>query len=599
MDPIKVDFTKKGTSKKDIVIPPEKAALKIVLSLIGALVTAVVGYYVMLPPLNPKATEFYMYIALVIGSYIALIALTSGLSTKPEYTPYVKKQAVIPGILIGLVAVVAGIGFVVSSVVLRADAYSKLMTVTENENFAEEVQMQDALSFNTLPKLDETAAREISKKSLSQLGEKGLVSQFELSETITQINYKGKPVRVVPLQYASLIKWFTNRGIGLPGYVIVEMSNQSTEFVWSSPYLEEGKGILYSPSEHFGRLLKRHLRFNYPTYMFAEPTFQLDMEGNPYWVSARLDKTIGLFGGTDVIGVVLVDAEGKFTEHTIEEVRKNEDLHWLNRVFYSDLVIEQYNYYGRYQNGFWNSVLGQKDVRVTTENYNYLVQNDDIYLYTGVTSVTAEQSIIGFLLVNQRTKEATFYRNIEGATETAAMGTAEGLVADLRYTATFPLLINVGGQPTYFFSLKDAKEIVQQFALINVKDYTKIKVNAKSVSEAVNLYIKAMRDNGIDVEDLNVPSEGTQKPPTPPEKPELKTKTGLVTEVRSAVINGNTQYYFKLDGGKAYYSVSAADAELAILVKNGDRVKISYLGDEKGIIAIEDIAFAPAPAPAD
>ena len=597
MDPIKVDFTKKGTSKKDIVIPPEKALLKIILSLVGSLIVAAVAYYIMLPPMNFKSTDMYLYFAIVIASYVIFLGLLSGLLSKAEYTPYVKRQAIVPGILIVVIGLVVGVGFIVSSVVLRANAFSKILPVNESGNFEEDIQEQNSETFKLIPRLDQDAAQALAQKALSSLLDSNAISQYTLSTTSTQINYHQAPTRAIPLQYASVIKWFTNRANGLPGYVIVNMATETFEYK-KAP----GGGIFYSPSEHFGRLLKRHLRFNYPTYMFDTPNFEIDEEGTPYWVCPYLDKSVGLFGGTDVLGVVLVDADdpnGASRDIPIKEVRENASLQWLDRVYSSDMLIEQYDYYGKYQRGFWNSIFGQRDMRITTEGHSYVALNDDVYLYTGVTSVTlGDDAIVGFIMINQRSKAATFYR-VDGAKEDSARDAAVGRVQAEEYEATFPILINIGGQPTYFMGLKDKSKIRQQYALINVRQYNRIGANSRNVSECMSAYIGALHENGIPVKDLEVVDvlPDPNDPVTPADEPNLV--EGTIKSIRTAVVNGNTQYFFLLDGtDTTHYAISASESELAILLNVGDRVRFSYTGAKSEVTRISKAEILPSAPPA-
>ena len=603
MDPIKVDFSGKDKSaKKEIVIPPESAGLKTVISLILTAVTALVAYYFMLPAFNPKDTTLYLYLGVVAVSYIVFQALLSKALSKPEYTPYVKRRAIVPGIIIAILAVTAVIGYIVGSQFFRAKAYSKIIDVRTDSDFSEEIPEEDASSFSAIPRLDEDSASQIAARALGDLGEMGYVSQFTVYSRNTQINYKGTPVRVAPLQYASIIKWLFNTREGFPGYVIVDMANESAEFKTL-----ENK-IRYSPAEHFNKLLKRHLRFDYPTYLFADATFEIDDEGNPYWICARLDNTIGLFGGTDVIGAVVVKAnspDGESKYYTVEELKNDPELQWIDRVYDANLIVRQYDYYGRYRGGFWNSILGQKNVINTTSGYNYIAKDDDVWMYTGVTSVTADQSIIGFVLVNQRTKEAVYY-NVTGGTEASAQSAAEGRVKDLGYTATFPLLLNIGGEPTYFLSLKDVSSgssIVQQYALINVKQYNnnKMGANGRDLAECLSIYKSALESTGIKV-DINpedvvdvatkedeTDSQSGAQTDTNTDKPASAdgegTASGKVTDIRTAVISGESVYYIKLDSGDAYYSVSASKSQDVIILNKGDSVTVKFSGSGKIIKA--------------
>ena len=578
MDPIKVDFSKKdGGRKKDVVIPPEKAALKIVLSLLCSAVFAGILFYFMLPALNFKSYDLYIYLGAVVASYVVFNALFSNVFGKPEYVPYVKRRAIVPGIIIAVLLVAVGVGYLVSCEFFRASGYSKIISVDTDSNFSEDIEEQTADSFSEIPKLDEDTAAQLAVRALGALKDIGSVSQFTIAPENSQINYQGKPYRVVPLQYADIIKWLVNTREGFPGYVMVNMADESTNFV----ELKDGS-IRYSAYEHFNKLLKRHLRFEFPTYLFADATFEVNDDGDPFWICARLDKTIGLFGGTDVIGIVLVDAvSGECIEYSMDQLKDDPNLQWIDRVYDSDLIVQQYNYYGKYQKGFWNSLLGQKDVIKTTDGYNYIAKNDDVWMYTGVTSVTSDQSIIGFVLVNQRTKEADFY-NVTGGTEYSAQQAAEGRVMDLGYTATFPLLLNIGGEPTYFLSLKDPKnQIVQQYALINVANYNnnKMGVTGTDLSKCLASYIESLKEKGITV-DINpddVVTPGTNEDKTP-DTTKL-TASGTIADIRTAVMGGESYYYIKLDSNEAYFAIAASKDEGVVILNRGDSVTVTYSGE--------------------
>ncbi len=606
MDPIKVDFSKKGASHKEIVIPPEKAGLKIVLSLLLTAVTAVLGFYFMLPAVNPKSYDFYIYLGAVAASYVVWNGILNKVTVKPEYTPYIKRRAIVPGIIIGILVVTVAIGYVVSSQFFRAKSYSEIIKVETDTSFSDDLNEEDAESFSSIPRLDADSASQVAARALGSLGEMGYVSQFTVYPSNTQINYRETPVRVAPLQYASIIKWFFNTRSGFPGYVIIDMANESAEFI----ELDEGRHIRYAPSEHFNKLLKRYLRFEYPTYMFADATFEIDDEGNPYWICARLDKTIGLFGGTDVIGAVVVKADSETGEnqyYSVEEFKTNPELQWIDRIYDSNLIVQQYDYYGKYRNGFWNSILGQKNVVKTTSGYNYIAKDDDVWMYTGITSVTSDQSITGFALVNQRTKEAKFY-SVTGGTENSAQLAAEGRVKDLGYTATFPLLLNIGGEPTYFLSLKDTSggsNIVQQYALINVKQYNNNKMGANGTDLAKCLagYVEALHKGGIEVDidpnevadriEDNTDTETTEPDKTEPSgndtaETDGNTVSGKIDDIRTAVKGGESYYYIRLAGSDKYYSISASKNESVVILNKGDEVTITFSGSGK-ILKAEDI----------
>ena len=299
--------------------------------------------------------------------------------------------------------------------------------------------------------------------------------------------------------------------------------------------------------------------------MFAEPVFEIDEEGTPYWVCPRVVKTIGLFGGTDIQGAVLVNAI------TGESDYYDEVPAWVDQVYVANLIMEQYDYYGMYKNGFINSIIGQRDVTKTTDGYNYIAIGDDVYMYTGVTSVTSDQSNIGFLLSNQRTKETKFY-SVAGATEESAQRSAEGQVQQMSYDATFPLLLNIADQPTYFLALKDAAGLVKMYAMVNVEQY-QIVSTGNTVAACEANYRQALADNKL------IDSSQAEVIPS-----DTKTAQGTIAEIRSAVLDGNTFYFLRLEDADTFYALSAVDNPLAVILNTGDEVTINYRADASGSI---------------
>lgn len=533
--------------------------------LVSLLITAAVGFvyfYVSLPAINPQSGDFYSFLLLLCVVYAVSVF---ALSVKPaddvvrtpkekmkDWFQFVKKSCLPVLILFALIVVVAVVGQIISMPIFRASAYRQLLTV-QTGDFATDVAQ---ISFNEIPTLDRSSAEFLGDRQMGTLSD--MVSQFEYSNDSTQINYQGRPVRVAPIAYADLIKWFTNRGNGLPAYVVVDMVTQEATVV------RLNEGMKYSFSEPLNRNIMRHLRFQYPTMMFATPEFEINEEGRPFWIAPRVVKRIGLFGGVDIQGAVLVDAvTGECEYH--EEVPN-----WVDTLYVPDLIMQQYDYYGTLVHGFINSILGQRDVTQTTSGYNYIAMNDDVYAYTGVTSANADQSNLGFLLCNMRTKETHFY-TAPGATEEAAKRSAEGVVQDLGYIATFPLLLNISGEPTYFIPLKDATNLVKTYAMVNVAQY-QIVATGSTVSACEQSYIQMLRDKGV--------TQTEQLPQTE--------ATGQIAEIRTAVIEGNSYYFIRLEGKKVFYALSAAQNRDVVILNVGDFVaiehEISAEGNESGIL---------------
>ena len=559
-------FARKTNRPKKERRPIGTPAARTAINLAVTLLFAAVYYYVALPAINFKTAEFYTFFVLLAVVYCVCAVITSGFqgTGAKGYFKFVKKQCKVPFFLtVGLLAV-ALVGSIISWEVFRAADYRDLLTV-EDGDFAAEVE---EISFDQIPMLDSASAKKLGNRKLGELAD--MVSQFEVADDYTQINYKGRPVRVTPLRYGDIIKWLNNRADGLPAYLVIDMVTQNVEV----HRLENG--IRYTTAEHFGRNLYRYLRFHYPTYLFDEPAFEIDEQGNPYWVCPRISRTIGLFGGTDIIGAVLVDAvSGECTYYEVDDVPQ-----WVDHVYTANLIIQQYDYHGTYVNGFINSLFGQRDVTVTTDGYNYIAIGDDVYMYTGITSVVSDESNIGFILSNQRTKETHFY-SVAGAEEYSAMDSAQGQVQQMKYEATFPLLLNISDQPTYFMALKDAAGLVKMYAMVNVSQY-QIVATGNTVAECESNYrVMLARNNLISQEDTEVQPSDQQE------------VTGVIAEIRSAVIEGNTWYYLRLEQGDVYYAVSSADQRSAALLSVGDTVKVQYMAGEETILDTYAVSLVP------
>lgn len=513
------------------------------------LVFGLVYYYFKLPAINLHDTAFYTFVLLLSAVYCFLSILTQGLfktESGRELWQSVKTHCTVPVFACIILAVIFVIGSLISAPIFRAHAYRDLLTV-ETGDFAAEV---DQISFNQIPMLDEASAMKLGDKKMGELSD--MVSQFEVADDYTQINYNGTPVRVTPLYYSDFFKWITNQAEGLPAYIMIDMVTQEVQAVRLS------EGMKYSTCEYFFRNVNRHLRFNYPTYIFDTPNFEVDDNGTPYWVCPRIVKKIGLFGGADIEGAVLMNAiTGDCTYYA--EVPQ-----WVDRVYTASLIMKQYDYYGMYQNGWFNSFIGQRGVTVTTEGYNYIAKNDDVYVYTGITSVSSDGSNIGFILTNQRTKETKYYP-CAGAMETAAMSSAEGIVQYMDYRATFPLLLNISNQPTYFLALKDTGGLVKMYAMVNVQQYQLV-ASGTTAAECQRNYIDLLEQSNLADE------SGTNETAV----------TGKITDIRTAVIDGNTNVFIKLDNHSYYYVVSVADNELAAVLSIGDKVEVTPSASEDG-----------------
>ena len=516
--------------------------------IIAAAVIILLGlyYYIALPAVNIHSTEFWVFLGILVLLAAALFVKKKNLSRYELRES--KGLKVILGIFAAVVIVYLA-GALLSSPIINAKKYQQLMTV-ENGEFTTDIE---ELSFYQIPLLDRDSAALLGNREMGSMVD--MVSQFEVDDLYSQINYNDRPVRVSPLKYASIIKWITNNSEGIPAYIKIDMATQDTELV----KLDEG--MKYTASDHFNRNIYRHLRFKYPTYIFNDLSFEVDEEGTPYWICPVKKYNIGLFGGVTIGRVVLCNAvTGETEDYAIEDAPQ-----WIDRAYSADLLIDLYDYHGTLQHGYLNSVFGQKDCLVTTDGYNYLAVDDDVWVYTGVTSITGDQSNVGFVLMNQRTMETRFYE-VEGATEQSAMASAEGQVQNLHYTATFPLLLNISGEPTYFIALKDDAGLVKMYAMVNVQKYQSV-ATGDSVSECEEQYTSLMYENGIkEVE------EDTR---------EILTAEGKIMKIAQGVVDGNSHYYIMIEGSDGIFDVPVVDYIDVIRYNVGDEVTVEYKEGEK------------------
>lgn len=527
----------------------KKGKMKL-LAVIGVILLAAIYYYVALPAINIHSSDFWMFLIVLI-----IIAALIYVRRKRLNRYELKESKGLKAIIAILIVVVAAylIGTLLSSPIVNAKKYQQLLNVKDGE-FTKDIE---ELSFDQIPLLDRDSAAILGNRKMGSMVD--MVSQFEVDELYSQINYQNQPVRVSPLRYASLIKWLTNQKEGIPAYIKIDMATQNTELIKLS------EGMKYTTSDHFNRNIYRHLRFKYPTYIFNDLSFEIDDDGVPYWICPVKKFNIGLFGGTTIGRVVLCNAvTGETADYKIEDAPE-----WIDRAYSADLLVELYDYYGSLKHGFFNSVLGQKDCLKTTTGYNYLAIDDDVWVYTGVTSVSGDQSNVGFVLMNQRTMETKFY-GIEGATEDSAMSSAEGQVQNLKYVATFPLLLNISGEPTYFIALKDDAGLVKKYAMVNVQKYQIVAIG-DTVSACEEAYTKLMYDNGI---------KEVEK-----DTREIETLTAKITKIAQGVIDGNSHYYIMLEGSDEIFDVSVVDFIDIIKYDTGDEVTVEYkIGEESNTV---------------
>lgn len=532
----------------------KKTITRVLIALAATLVLAAVYFYFALPAINVYDQGFWMSLILGVAAFIAiysLITVKRGFAPKgvnKKFFDFEGKTVV--KVAIGVAAIpvaVLIVGNLLSSTFFNAEKYSNIIEVPEAV-FEEDMPENDVVSNIAL--MDTDTATRMGERTLGALSD--VVSQYEINPTYKQINYGGTPQKVSNLEYADFFKWLANREKGIPGYVMVDPVN-----VTEANYIKLSSSIKYADSAFFGEDLHRKLRMSYPTKIFGNYSFEVDDNGNPYYIVACMKPQVFLFGAMDVNEVIIFNPiDGSSDIYSLDSTPS-----WVDNVFTGDLAAQKYDWYGTLKNGFWNSVIGNKDCKVTTDDYGYIVIGDDVWFFTGVTSVTSDESNIGFIISNARTGEYKFYPVI-GAEEYSAMLAAEGEVQEKGYVASFPSLINVSGEATYIMVLKDTGGLVKLYALVNVEKYS-IVATGTTQTEAKQEYLKLLKQNGILTDSAETPDESTP------------TATVKVEKVRIATVDGESVLYITGNDGYLYKQSIATD-ESVMLIGEGDEINVSY-----------------------
>ena len=541
------------------------------------LIIAAFCYWWFHPPINIHSLDLWLFVGIFIlfPSFLVFFIFYQiydrgmGKREKSERKSKRFRRLMVVPVVVAVIGVLGG----VASLTLfpgNAEKYSTILN-TQDADFAQDIQQAD---YSTIPFIDRDSAVLLGNRTMGTMAD--YVSQFEISSLYSQINYKDAPVRVSPLNYADIFKWWSNHDTGIPAYVIVNMSTQDTEIV------RLDNPIYYSDSDPFFNNVDRHVQLTHPFYIFGEKSFEIDDDGKPYWIYPVIDYTVGLFGGETVSRVVLCDASsGECQDLAIDEVPQ-----WVDRAYPAELLIQQYNWSGSLSSGWINSWLGQSGVKQTTPGtdgqlgYNYIAKDDDVWVYSGVTSATADNSIIGFVLINQRTAESKFFA-VAGATEESAMSSAEGQVQNLKYEATFPLLINVDNQPTYFMALKDNAGLVKKYAMIDIQRYQNVAVG-DTLEETEKSYKKLLRANGVSVDDGSSSTKSDSS------------ATGTISLISPVVLDGNSHYYVMLNGDDTLYDCPIATVTDIVRYKEGDTITLNFASGGGNLVSVESVSSGNA-----
>ena len=524
---------------------------------ISFIITAVYAF-VKLPVLRIDFTSLYY----VLAMFFVIAGILNMVFDREEQRFTITNKRNFK-IAIGILAIAVVLPTLASTPIIRAKAYRNLLGTVKESEFTKDVS---PVNVNEIRIVDEDMAMKLGDKKLGEVPAIGSVSK--LGEFHIQ-KVKDKLYWVAPLVHRDFIKWVTNMS-GTNGYVMVSANDPQDVKLVQKANGEDVK-IVYQPDAYILQDLHRHVYINGGMSKgMADYTLEIDDNGKPYWVVSLYEHKVG-FGGSNVNGTAIVDTKtGETKFYSIKDTPE-----WVDRIQPESFVVDQINSWGVYVNGFINSVISEKGVLKATEGTSLVYGDDDrSYWYTGITSAGGDESTIGFMLVDSRTKEAKLYKQ-PGATEMAAMKSAEGSVQEKNYEATFPVMYNILGQPTYVSSLKDKAGLVKRVVFVSVEDYNIVGVG-RDKAEAMKNYKDALESGGSSLE-IDESDEFDK---------ELE---GTVKRIAADTKNGNTVYYLTLDTdeGNIFYATSKISKELP-LTKEGDKIKITFSKDEKDVIEIDE-----------
>ncbi len=525
---------------------------------IGLVIFFILAYLVSPSNLNPLYPSgafsilFVISVFVVANSFSALSGINFGQNADGMIKVNVDSKAKGFKKLVVTLVVLWGIYFLVnlaSAPLFNYVAYRDQIGDPQVSEFSEDMQLVD---LNQVPIVNEDLARTLADKKLGE--NPGMGSQVFVGTPVTQ-QVNGELIWAVPLHHSGFFMWLNNMG-GSPGYIRVSATNlQDIEFV-ETP-------IKYQPNSYFFDDIERYLRITkgYAFEAITDYSFEISDDGEAYWIITTY-KNEWLFSLPEATGVITLNATtGETAEYSLAEVPE-----WIDRVQPENFIMNQLNNQGSYVHGVFN--FSNKDKFMTSSETAIIYNEGNCYLFTGLTSVGADESAMGFVMVDMVTKEHKLYQ-ISGATEYAAMLSAQGAVQQYGYFATSPIIINHKGIPTYFMTLKDNSALIKQYAFVSVADVTSVGTG-DTINNALRDY-----DQVLGATNSFVSDDG-----------DFVEYEGEVLRIASEMSDVGLSYKLILEGKEdkifiAFYDISA---ELA-LTEVGDEVTIGYYETTSGVIS--------------
>ena len=527
--------------------------------LILATIICGILWYTCLPAVTIHSTGFWCM--LTINAALFFFACISEKDSKID-----------AAVFIGIIAIcilMLFVGWISTWTVFHAEKYRSIADISVENSFDKDFPevLPDG---SNIPYVDLETAQKLGDRTIGKLKHS---SWYDVDNEYNLICYKGQYYRLSPLNYSGFFEFNKGKNEGIPGYVLVNAETQASQFV-----KVEG-GYFYSPSSYWSKNLRRNLRKQFSGSIFGKSYFEIDEEGNPYWITAVNDTSVGLFSGYKEDKFIITDA---ITGQS-ELYQKNDLPEWIDHAVGLQYAMDVLNNYYRLIHGVWN--WSKTDVYRTTyfyrdayfEGYNsYIDSNGDVCFYTGLTPANSAESNTGFLLINCKTghvREYLFEEDDGGIEESTAIERAESEVQNYGYKSTFPMMVNIANQPTYLMCLKGNDGLMKQIALALVSTKSSTIVTADNLADAIEKYENALvKAKVIDKEQVNVEIAN-----------ETENITGVISAKYEITVDGTTHYLYQINESDILYDTSVKYGYKQVAFKVGETVSLDYEVSDKDV----------------
>ncbi|WP_257009979.1 hypothetical protein [Evansella halocellulosilytica] len=511
--------------------------------------------------LDQSVTAIITYYLPIVG--IALIAdNTIVFSFKKTF----RKQKAVIGAGIGLLLLAGFALFWILQPLFLADAKYNIAG-------GEEVTIEELNPVNeeSIPVVSRNYARYRTDVQMGQLDNPAF---YNLGETRIQ-RVDDTLFWVTPIEYDGFFRWI--RSDAVPGYIMVNAENSRAE---PELVLTEMNIV---PSAFFHENLERQVRMEYPDILMLDTSFEIDSEGNPYYIVSFGHYT-EFRRVADVDGVVIVDPQ----TGEMEKYEKEETPEWVNRIYPPHIAEERNQWFGIYKQGLINRFFGREGLteptQWTADDAVTGVVDQDLNLnwFTDHMRLRGSEetsnSMVGFTMFDARTGELKYFRDASGSLNgRTAMNLAERTFRRDDYVAGTPSLYNIYGQYTWVVPLMDRNNVLRQIMLVNARSENTYGYG-ETKREAFGAY---QLELSTSVDDDVVPGELT----------DLTEITTTVERVYQWDREDNVTVRLLLEDHDRIFTVNASAYPRAVFIQPDDEITIRFVDSGEEVQPIEELEF--------